>query len=233
MGVKGLKKLVTRFSHEIPVSSIQKYIVASGRRKMLALDANNLVHKFYHYYNDPLDSIFHFLSLLHAEPVFFFDQKFHEDKVRTQERKEKDKVHENLTRLQNALTKSGIPFFFSSGIDAEGLAAKKIGYVFSYDSDTIPYGAKRWFFDYNRRKETIKHISPHEIMTKLGFTNFAQLLHFCILLGTDFNKRIMSERKALKFMRGESVSSRYSLSEIADTIIRVSRIYLSDVRGFT
>jgi 5'-3' exonuclease len=102
---------------------------------------------------------------------------------------------EELDQLRLVLNLIGIPHITMDHHDAENLCSylQKIGYVkwvLSSDSDCLISGASNIIYDYSSKRRNYSIHYKSEIMKCLGFVNDAQLLHYSILLGTDYNDRI-------------------------------------------
>jgi 5'-3' exonuclease len=99
------------------------------------------------------------------------------------------------SKLKEFTKHLGIPTITSDD-EAENLASslsveRKVSVVWSNDTDNYPLGAERVAcqFSYRKGKINIKGIEPRKIPSHLGW-DFKTFRDFCILLGTDFNKRI-------------------------------------------
>ncbi len=98
-------------------------------------------------------------------------------------------------KLKEFTEQLGIPTITSDD-EAENLASSlsvegKVSVVWSNDTDNYPLGADKVAceFSYRKGKIYIKGIEPRKIPPHLGW-DFRTFRDFCILMGTDFNKRI-------------------------------------------
>lgn len=99
-------------------------------------------------------------------------------------------------KLYNFLKKLNFPVIRINRHEAEGYCSylSKLGYVdylFTTDSDVFLFGAKKSITSYSHGKpDDYKVYNIDEIMLALEFNNRRQFVNYCILLGTDFNKRV-------------------------------------------
>jgi flap endonuclease-1 len=93
-------------------------------------------------------------------------------------------------------------------------------YVMSRDSDSLVFGARGLIKDINLNNNRAEIIMLDELLGKLGLT-MEQFVDLCILIGSDYNRGIMSPARALKSVREVDISkmnlSEADLKAIIDT----------------
>lgn len=125
----------------------------------------------------------------------------------------------STAKLKKFTEELGLPTITSED-EAENLASSlsvegKISLVWSNDTDNYPLGASRVASEFKYRKGIVyvKGIEPKKIVSHLNW-DFKKFRDFCILMGTDFNKRF----------KGMGPKTNYKLIQTYGSIEKVAKI---------
>ena len=102
---------------------------------------------------------------------------------------------EDYIKLRELFNQLNVKYIISSPHqEAENLCSllvreKHCDAILTEDTDCIAYGASKFLFGIDFRKETVSQLILSEILDSLNLT-YEQLRDFCILCGSDYNNRI-------------------------------------------
>lgn len=125
--------------------------------------------------------------------TFIFDKQAVEDKLEKMRLQDVVVGSEDYEMTRKLLDILGIPYVFAP-LEAETTCVQlcvenHVKAVMSEDTDVIAYGAEYILIDFDTATGMCTRLKMETILSTLQF-NKRQLLDFCILCGTDYNKNI-------------------------------------------
>ena len=222
MGINGFYKFLAQHAPK----SVQRVKITELKGAVVAIDASLAIYQWYAVgqsrgimhngkVSNHIQGMFLRTSYLleqNITPIYVFDGVPPDSKQLTlTARRATRRVHIHhgaFNECKELLTLMGVSYLVAEA-DAEAKCAQLTidgycDYVMSRDSDSLVFGARGLIKDINLNTNYAEVISLADVLNELKLT-MEQFVDLCVLIGSDYNRGIMSPMKALRAVRETTV----------------------------